>query len=145
MQVINQSKMLTTRLHSAVVGGLPETPTGWPPSGCPRGSRGARNPSNAARIARNHNRDAANADGVINTSKEVGANKGVVMEDSNGADPHGNDPLHTVLMGMLASLRKRMSMSSSFQMPQTLRQLPSQACSPKMTNGMTGQNHLRSA
>ena len=38
---------------------------------------------NCSRIAGNSNRDTANADGVIDASKEVGANKGVVMEDSD--------------------------------------------------------------
>ena len=98
--VVNQFKMPTTRLRSAVIGGLPEAPTGWPPSGRPGGSREARNLGNAARTARN--RDAANAEGTIDANKEVGANKDVVVEDCDGADPCSNDPPNTVLMGMLA-------------------------------------------
>ena len=38
-----------------------------------------------------------------------------------------------------------MSTSSSSQLPLPSRQLPNKVCSPKMTNGMTGRSHLRSA
>ena len=83
-QVVNHSKMPTTRSHTAAVRGLPEAPIGWFP---PRMSNAQR--TAAARAARNQNNDA-------------GANKTDLVDapDMPDVNPHDCDPPHKVWMGI---------------------------------------------
>ena len=79
------------------------------------GGSGGEGSGNAARAARNRNRDTANKE----LSARVGAIEDVVMEDPVGAglrddtDPCRNYPPFTVLMGMLACGASDAAMSQS--------------------------------
>ena len=95
-KVVNQWKMPTARSHSAVVGGLPDAPRGWPPSRRPRVS-GTGDLGNAARTAApraagNQNRATSNAGAgagagaVQGFVKAVAIPEGAAKTTSNVAD-----------------------------------------------------------
>ena len=113
MQVINQPKMPTARSRSAVVGGLPDAPVGWPLSRTGNSGNAAR--TAAARAARNWNRPSTAGNDDAGAAAE--APQGVIPEGGaetvtnlvdtrdarlRGVNPYNCGPQHKVWMGIQA-------------------------------------------